>query len=273
VNDATQQERHQTASDWVLGGLFAALVLGSAAALTYDFLNLQDQQSYETSRPNGLPGRVDFGPDRTSDRNPGPDDQVRPYDPRSVPTRRADQQVEMPGFDGNPDSIISSSMTFHIGANGLASAIGRIDPGTFVAFEDFLENNRDVTRLALHSPGGSVRDAIAMADMLRERNIATLVPRFGYCASSCPLAFSGGLERDLADPVSFGVHQVFTSDAEIGTLQEGMAGAQHISSQAQQLLVDMGVDPRAWIHAMATPKEQLYLFSQDELSDLKWVTN
>jgi hypothetical protein len=44
-------------------------------------------------------------------------------------------------------------------------------------------------------------------------------------------------------------------------------------SQAQQLLVDMGVDPRAWIHAMATPKEQLYLFSQEELADLNWVTN
>lgn len=257
-------------SDLVLGILFSALVLGSAAALAYDFRSLiGEQQAFETGNPFGNPGRVDFGPRRT----PGNDDQVRRYDPRSAPARRSDQQVVLPGFEGDPDDAISSSITFHMGEDGAASAVGRIDPGSYVAFEEFIDASPELTALTLHSPGGSVRDAMAMAELLREREINTLVARYGYCASSCPLAFSGGVERSLPDPVWFGVHQVFTSDAEIGTLQDGMAGAQHISSQAQQLLVDMGVDPRAWIHAMATPKEQLYLFSQEELAELDWVTN
>ncbi|MFK7793026.1 MAG: hypothetical protein AB8B88_10200 [Devosiaceae bacterium] len=270
MSEVTKEERQQAASDWVLGALFAALVFGSAAALTYDFLSLRDQQSaFETANPFGNPGRVDFGPRRT----PGNDDQVRRYDPRSAPSRRPGQQVSLPGFDGDPDAAISASITFHIGDNGTASAVGRIDPGSFVAFEDFIDATPELTTLTFHSPGGSVRDAIAMAELLRARQINTEIARFGYCASSCPLAFSGGVERTAPDPVWFGVHQVFTSDAEIGTLQDGMAGAQHISSQAQQLLVDMGVDPRAWIHAMATPKEQLYVFSQDELAELDWITD
>ena len=264
--EETLNEKHQAASDWVLGALFAALVIGSGVALAYDFRSLsQQQESFDA----GLPSRVDFGPGQS----PGNDDQVRRYDPRSAPSRRSDQPVVLPGFEGDPDVAISSSITFHRGEAGSASAVGRIDPGSYVAFEDFITANPDLESLTLHSPGGSVRDAIAMAELIREQGIDTVVARHGYCASSCPLAFSGGVERSAPDPVWFGVHQVFTSDAEIGTLQDGMAGAQHISSQAQQLLVDMGVDPRAWIYAMATPKEQLYLFTQDELGELDWVTD
>jgi hypothetical protein len=270
VAEETLKSARTATSDKVLAGLFAALVLGSAAALAYDFRSLLgQQQAFETGSPFTAPGRFDVGPQR----RPGNDDQVRRYDPRSAPARRAGQPVVLPGFDGDPDQAIAASITFHMGENGQAGAVGRIDPGSFVAFEAFLDENPDITSLALHSPGGSVRDAIAMADLIREREIDTTVPRYGYCASSCPLAFSGGVERSLPDPVWFGVHQVFTSDAQIGTLQDGMAGAQHISSEAQQLLVDMGVDPRAWIHAMATPKEQLYLFNQEELADLDWITD
>jgi hypothetical protein len=270
VAEDTASDAKLATSDWVLGLLFAVLVIGSAAALAYDFRSLvSQQQAFETGGPFGNPARVDFGPRRT----PGHDDQIRRYDPRSAPARRSDQAVVLPGFDGDADAAIASSITFHLGENGAASAVGRIDPGSYVAFEEFIHATPELATLTLHSPGGSVRDAIAMAELLRAREIDTAVARHGYCASSCPLAFSGGVERTLPDPVWFGVHQVFTSDAQIGTLQDGMAGAQHISSQAQQLLVDMGVDPRAWIHAMATPKEQLYLFNQDELTDLNWVTD
>jgi hypothetical protein len=264
-----RDDRHQAASDWVLGALFAALVFGSGFALLYDFRSLQDQQqAFDLANPFNTPRRVEYAPHRS----PGSDDQVRRYDPRNAPARRPGQQVTLPGFDGDPDLAIASSITFHLGEDGQASAVGRIDPGSYVAFEDFIDATPELETLTFHSPGGSVRDAIAMAELIREREVNTAVARFGYCASSCPLAFSGGVERALPDPVWFGVHQVFTSDAEIGTLQDGMAGAQHISSEAQQLLVDMGVDPRAWIHAMATPKEQLYVFSEEELAELDWVT-
>ena len=51
-----------------------------------------------------------------------------------------------------------------------------------------------------------------------------------------------------------------------------MAGAQHVSALCQKYLRDMGVDLGVWIHAMETPKEQLYYFKPAELLSLKLAT-
>ncbi|MEM6710704.1 MAG: hypothetical protein AAF590_00290 [Pseudomonadota bacterium] len=268
--DSDKRSGNATGSDLVLGGLFAALIFGSGAALFFDFQSLvQQQQAFERGLPNRTSGAPQFAPGDL----PGNDDQVRRYDPRANPGRGNTEPVILPGFEGDPAIAIGASITFHVGPNGTATAIGRIDPGSFVAFEEFIDSNPQLSTVTFQSPGGSVRDAIAMAELIRERQIDTAVARHGYCASSCPLAFSGGVERGAGDSVSLGVHQVFTSDAQIGTLQDGMEGAQFISSLAQQTLVDMGVDPRAWIFAMATPRDQLYVFNQEELVDLNWVTD
>ena len=48
--------------------------------------------------------------------------------------------------------------------------------------------------------------------------------------------------------------------------------AQRISAQCQRYLGDMGVDPRVWVHAMETPKEELFYFKPDELLALKLAT-
>jgi hypothetical protein len=259
------EERKRLLSDVVLGLVFAIMITGSGIALYYDFRSL-------SLTGDGLPGFLRPGVEATPMRAPRTDDQVRRYDPRVAPERGPLDVVELPGFDGNPDDAIGRPMEFFLGLDGRATAIGRIGIGAFDGFARFLDNNPDVISLTFHSPGGSVRDAMAMAERLREDELNTHIAAFGYCASSCPLAFSGGVERTVTGEVWFGVHQVFTSDAQVGTLQDGMAGAQHISSQAQQLLDDMGVDPRAWIHAMATPKEELYLFTDEELEDYSWVT-
>ena len=180
----------------------------------------------------------------------------------------------MPGVAGNADTLLSGSMTFHNAGNGVISAIGFIEPGTTFRFEDFIKSLDDVdpvNQIYLHSPGGSVRDAIDMSRFIRDREITTHITKHGYCASSCPLVFSGGAKRNIGKPAVLGVHQVFTSDTATGTLQQGIANAQAISADAQELLVDMGVDPRAWIKAMATSKDQLYLFTEKEIEELNWT--
>lgn len=259
------EETKRRLSDVVLGLVFAVMIAGSGIALYYDFRSL-------SLSGDGLPSFLRPGVEAAPMRAPRTDDQVRRYDPRVAPERGPLDVVELPGFDGNPDDAIGRPMEFFLGLDGRATAIGRIGVGAYDGFARFLDDNPDITSLTLHSPGGSVRDAMAMAQRLRDEELSTHVAAFGYCASSCPLAFSGGIERTITGDVWFGVHQVFTSDAQVGTLQDGMAGAQHISSQAQQMLDDMGVDPRAWIHAMATPKEELYLFTAEELDEYDWVT-
>lgn len=51
-----------------------------------------------------------------------------------------------------------------------------------------------------------------------------------------------------------------------------MDQAQRVSADCQKYLVEMGVDPRLWIHAMETPKTELYRLKPDELLSLKLAT-
>lgn len=201
-------------------------------------------------------------------------DQVRRYSPQTRVDFGPGGNVSLPGIPGKPDSLLSGSMTFHRAGNGVASAVGLIDAGTFSRFEEFMvsiDNEPRIHTLYLHSPGGSVNDAIEMARLIRNRQVTTVIAKNGYCASSCPLVFSGGIKRKIANPAALGVHQVFTSDTATGTLQQGIANAQAVSADAQNLLIDMGVSSRAWIKAMETPKDRLYLFNQKEIKELKWI--
>jgi len=34
----------------------------------------------------------------------------------------------------------------------------------------------------------------------------------------------------------------------------------------------MGIDPLVWVHAMETPKDELFYFTPDEMVDLKLAT-
>ncbi|MHA1190175.1 MAG: hypothetical protein ACTSSQ_06930, partial [Alphaproteobacteria bacterium] len=94
----------------------------------------------------------------------------------------------------------------------------------------------------------------------------------GYCASSCPLVFAGGIERTAHRDAWIGVHQAYARVSEIGSLQQGMDEAQRISAQAQSLLLDMGVDPRLWIRAMQTPRHKIYLLTAQELTEFGLAT-
>ncbi len=44
---------------------------------------------------------------------------------------------------------------------------------------------------------------------------------------------------------------------------------QEISAEVQDHLIKMGVDTQAWIHAMRTPSDQLYVFMPQELTEYK----
>ena len=51
-----------------------------------------------------------------------------------------------------------------------------------------------------------------------------------------------------------------------------MSRAQSVSAAVVQHLTEMGIDPRAWVHAMKTPSNQLYLFTRKELKTYKLAT-
>jgi hypothetical protein len=53
---------------------------------------------------------------------------------------------------------------------------------------------------------------------------------------------------------------------------DGMENAQQISAECQKYLREMGIDLGVWVHAMETPRDELYYFKPAELASLKLTT-
>lgn len=251
----------------LLSGLFKGLLGAVAIFLVLDFQTILERASVP------LPGESE----RTEPLvmpPPKPKDHVRPYLPKAMPMRRKGQPPRLPGYAKTvPSNLMAQNMVFKRGKSGHASAVGRIEPGTAARFDDFLTAQGDeVKALYLHSPGGSVRDALLMSARLRKKGINTVVPANAYCASSCPIILAGGAKRVVGNKAWVGVHRVFTSEAEQGDMARGMSEAQAITAEIQQHLRDMGVKPDVWLHAMRTPSENLYVFTRAQLADYRLVS-
>jgi hypothetical protein len=164
-------------------------------------------------------------------------------------------------------------MTFELVADGRLLATGTIQPGTAKTFAAEVEKRGSyVKTVALHSPGGSVADALEMGRLIRKKGFTTEVEDGRYCASSCPLLFAGGVERRAGSKAAIGVHQVTAVTRDGATPADGMDSVQRVSAECQRYLRDMGIDPLVWIHAMETPKDELFTFKPDELLALKLAT-
>ncbi len=177
-----------------------------------------------------------------------------------------------------PDGAMAKPMTFELVSGGKLMATGTITPGISQSFAAEVGKRGDyVKTVVLSSPGGSVTDALAMGRLIRERKFATEVESGKYCVSSCPLVFSGGVERRAGDTAAIGVHQVAAissaaNGAANGPPRDEMSLAQNISARCQRYLGDMGVSLQVWVHAMETPHDRLFVFRPDELKSLNMVT-
>lgn len=252
---------------FVLTAVLRTLIAAVLILLAIDFATIID----EANAP--LPGESN----RTAPlvmEPPEPKDHLRPYLPRAMPIRRSGKGPSMPGYPKEvPHEAVGAPMTFIRGPDGKASAVGRIELGVAPQLAVFLSSQGgEIRELHIHSPGGSVQDAIQMSKLLREQGIATVVPADGYCASSCPILFSGGVTRTVGARAWVGVHRVFAAAQQEGDLARGLADGQAVTAEIQDHLRSMGVDPLAWVHAMKTPSSKLYVFTPQELKTYRFVT-
>jgi hypothetical protein len=233
--------------DSLLRKLFAIMVAGTVSVLALDYAEMSGlREQVSASIP-------DFSTDATPAALPGDG-------PTIGPLRR-------------PDGPLAGKMIFDLQADGRLRATGTISPGTAKEFAAEVEKRGGyIKTVVLHSPGGSVTDALEMGRLIRKKNFSTQVEAGRYCASSCPLVFAGGIERRAGDKATIGVHQVSALTRE-GSPVGGMADAQRVSAVCQKYLGEMGVDLQVWTHAMETPKEKLYSFKKDELLKLKLATD
>ena len=123
---------------------------------------------------------------------------------------------------------LRDKMTFDLAADGRLLATGTIVPGTAQAFVNEIEKRGSyIKSVVLASPGGSVRDTLAMGRLIRDKKYVTEVEADRYCASSCPLVFAGGIERKAGANAAIGVHQVSaaTNDNFTGADRDGDCSA------------------------------------------------
>jgi hypothetical protein len=172
-----------------------------------------------------------------------------------------------------PDGATAKPMTFELVGGGKLMATGTITPGISQSFATEVGRHSEyIKTVVLNSPGGSVTDALTMGRLIRERKFATEVEAGKYCASSCPLAFAGGVERRAGERATIGVHQVAAIRSATGPPRDEMSIGQTISARCERYLADMGVSLQVWVHAMETPHDRLFVFKPDELKSLDIVT-
>jgi hypothetical protein len=95
---------------------------------------------------------------------------------------------------------------FHILANGETLEFsGGITFGVTQEFERFLNAMAGVRNVRLNSTGGRILEAQKMSDMIRSRDLATVVAV--DCLSACTIVFLGGKERLMLAGARLGFHQ------------------------------------------------------------------
>lgn len=241
--------------DDVLRTVFAIVLTATVGVLALDYRTLNDRPTEQASLPgSSLPA-------------PGVTPQAEPLPPQ----RGGDGGRRAPLRQ--PDAQLQKAMTFDLQSDGRLMAVGTIVPGVAKAFADEIEKRGGyVKTVVLHSPGGSLHDALAIGRLIRERKFATEVESGRYCASACPLVFAGGVERRAGAKAAIGVHRAVTLSTSPAVERDGMEDGQRVSALAQKYLREMGVDLAVWIHAMETPSDRLYYFKAEELTGLKLAT-
>jgi hypothetical protein len=233
---------------------FRGLLIGAVGVLAMDLRDLAETNGW--SSPEA-----------------GLTEPLEPVLPPAVETNAPAPSADPREFVTADEAKLRQPMAFTLGAGGVMTAEGSIEPGSAARFSAEIEQRGEyVKAVSLNSPGGALDDAMAMAKTVRELGIATVVADGALCASSCPLFFSGGKTRSAGEKAAIGVHQFYAATLSETAPEQAMADAQATTARISRHLSEMGVDPALWLHALDTPPRALYYLSPGELAEYKLVT-
>ena len=170
------------------------------------------------------------------------------------------------------------------------SVQGRIVPGAAVEFAQAVESlgGRRLPIL-IHSPGGSVADAMAMGELIRAKGLVVAVARTlitncperapkcpsgpgramtggAMCASACVLMLAGGVERLVGPAPLVGVHQITTVVKET-------EGSAHLTS-TRKIYEQVGVDEVVthYLTAMGVGDPVMALMRKTPAASIRWLS-
>lgn len=210
-----------------------------------------------------LPGLVSPSRQPEMDLPTRPGDQTRRYRPRNPAN---------PGPGVSPDMprrLLAETVEID-GTPGLRLR-GAIAPGDGARVIETLRTDQPVI-VTLNSPGGSVMDALEIGRVIREIGAATRLEGAAVCFSACPYMFVGGTTRAASEAARLGVHQHSFGES---TLLPAFLAVEDIQQGQAEVLTHldaMGIDLRLMGPALATPADEIYILTAEELVDWNLVT-
>jgi len=139
-------------------------------------------------------------------------------------------------------------ITFDPKANQLLLQ-GDLEFGTTRALRLQLKTHPNVRILRLESPGGRVKEGLALGVVIRDHGLDTLVTT--ECSSACVTAFAGGARRLITADTRLGLH----SAGGPGATQEGIAQA---NRDSDTFIANRGVDWRILEKGAAVANDQIW---------------
>lgn len=197
-----------------------------------------------------------------------PGDQVRRYRPGDLPDRAprdSDRQTPIPDPGDMPTRLRFTT------DGGIALVTGQIAPGDATRFAEWLGADASFDTIRLHSPGGSVHDALAIGAAIREAGLGTRMEPGDICLSACPYILAGGTTRLIADDAMVGVHQHYFGENTALPAFLAIEDIQYGQGEVMAHLDAMGVDVRLMQHALSTPPDAIYVLLPEELIEYQMV--
>ena len=220
-------------------------------------------------------GEERVGVSREAPATPG--DQRRRWDPRTIPTRpdapREGGLIDLPSDLG----ALEFRFLDREGYGRIMVLEGGVAPGDAARFEAALAEAAESAAgppafVALHSPGGSLADALEIGRAIREAGLNTLVVADGACLSACPTILFGGVERHVSAKAWIGMHQSFLADVSVVTTRRALEEVQTMQGEVIAFARDMGVDPAVHVHALTTPPDEIYYLLPEEMETYRVAT-
>lgn len=213
----------------------------------------------DMGRDFSLPVRGPSAPGFDQPTRPG--DQMREYDP-TLPTAPGTQ------IDGPmPERMVLQPLN-----DGRALLTGRIQAGDGERVATQLSSSQ-AEEVVLHSPGGSVMDAIEIGRAIRDAGKRTALRSSDVCLSACPYILAGGTERSVAEGGRVGVHQHYFGENTFLPAFLAVRDIQRGQAEVMRHLDDMGVDPMVIVPGLSTPPQSIYILTVQELEESNLTTS
>jgi hypothetical protein len=173
---------------------------------------------------------------------------------------------------------------------GIARAVleGKIEPGDFDKFIDFVFKRENAVEIYLASPGGNLGEALKIGMAIRQLNLSTIVPskaltnqsldfaatrhnlkggKANYlCGSACFFIFVAGIHRQADDvgPAILGIHKPFLLGDGLKTLSNDQSNAAEKRTR---------VTVETYLRAMDVPAKYVAEMYSVPKGVTKWIRN